>query len=163
MKHALTLATSVWFLGACRAESGAPLDAGQLAGDTENGAPAEGAVVVAKYDCGQCHQSSDPRDGVLSGQTMPVPGTHTYGSNLTPDPDTGMDAWDAGTIASAILRATGIDGGHLCPTMPAYADAGMTPAEAQAIALYLQSLPAVWHRVPSSACPAPSGAGGDGG
>jgi hypothetical protein len=98
---------------------------------------------------------------VLSGQTTPVPGSSAYGSNLTPDPDTGMDAWEAGAVASAVLYAVGFDGAALCPQMPAYADAGMSLAEARAIAVYLQSLPAVWHAIPASRCLALKG--GDGG
>jgi nicotinate dehydrogenase subunit B len=90
-----------------------------------------------------------------------VPGTSAYGSNLTPDPDTGMDVQDAGVIAASVLGATALDGGPLCPSMPAYADAGMDAAEAFAIAAYLQSLTPVWHPVPPSSCAAKLA--GDGG
>jgi hypothetical protein len=81
-----------------------------------------------------------------------VPGTHSYGSNLTPDPDTGMDSWDAGSIAQAILLRQGLDGGALCSTMPAYTDAGMGTQEAFSIAAYLQSLTPVWRPIPASTC-----------
>jgi len=109
-------------------------------------------LAVQARQCAQCHQSPNPDDGVLSGQTTPVPHTHAYGSNLTPDPDTGMDSWDAGSIALAILSRQGVDGGTLCGTMPAYTDAGMGTAEAMSIAAYLQSLPPVWRPIPASTC-----------
>jgi nicotinate dehydrogenase subunit B len=89
---------------------------------------------------------------VLSGQTTPVPGTLAYGSNLTPDPDTGMDFWDAGTIATCVLNGVDEQGRPLCTAMPAYVEAGMGNGEAFAIAAYLQSLAPVWHSIPASQC-----------
>jgi hypothetical protein len=117
-------------------------------------AASQGYAAVQARACGKCHQSSLPGDGVLSGQDVPVPGTHAYGSNLTPDPDTGMDVLDAGVIATSVLASVGPDGGALCPAMPAYADAGMDASEAMAIAVYLKTLTPVWHPVPVSSCAA---------
>jgi mono/diheme cytochrome c family protein len=123
-------------------------------------ASGQGYLAVQARQCAQCHQSPDPGDGVLSGQDTPVPGSMAYGSNLTPDPDTGLDVQDAGALAASILGARGLDGGALCPTMPAYVEAGMGRAEALDIAAYLQGLTPVWHPVPGSACAArPAGAG----
>ncbi len=124
-------------------------------------AAGQGYLAVLARLCAQCHQPADPADGVLSGQDTPVPGTMAYGSNLTPDPDTGLDVQDAGTLAASVLNAAALDGGPLCPSMPAYAEAGMGPAEALDIAAYLQGLTPVWHPVPSSACAVkPAGDGG---
>jgi hypothetical protein len=115
--------------------------------------PARGLLAVASRKCGDCHQSPDPRDGILSGRVGPVQGKLTYGANLTPDPDTGMDAWDADTIAKAVLDGVDDQGSRLCPSMPIFADAGMGYDEAVAIALYLQSLTPVRNFVPASGCP----------
>lgn len=141
-------------LAGCRLDRGSSSDdAGAAAPDVNLDSPAgQGMIAVQARQCGECHQPPDPADGVLSGQTTPVHGTHVYGSNLTPDPDTGMDSWDAGSIALAILARQGVDGGMLCPTMPAYADAGMGSDEAMSIAVYLQSLPPVWRPIPASTC-----------
>jgi mono/diheme cytochrome c family protein len=109
-----------------------------------------GELAVEQRNCAQCHQSPDPADGVLSGQTTPVPGTQAYGSNLTPDPDTGMDAWSADAIVAAITQGVDPQGNALCPAMPAYSD--MTADEASAIAAYLQSLTPVWRPIPASVC-----------
>jgi hypothetical protein len=132
-------------------QSGTTSDAGSLASDASPTA-AQGYLAVQLRKCGDCHQSWNPADGVLSGQATPLRETQSYGSNLTPDPDTGMDAWDAGSIASAILDGIDDRGNHLCPAMPHGADAGMTGDEAFAIAAYLQSLPPVRHVVPASTC-----------
>jgi hypothetical protein len=128
---------------------------GATAGGSEGGSTADqGRFAVLVRQCGKCHQSPNPADGLLSGQTTPVSGTgESFGANLTPDPDTGMDGWDAGAIAGAILSGVDVRGKLLCPAMPRWADAGMTQDEALSIALYLQSLTAVWHVVPPSVCP----------
>jgi mono/diheme cytochrome c family protein len=150
------LAAAPFVQAGCRLDRGSSSDDGGTAPDVDVDAPAgQGMLAVQARQCGQCHQSPNPADGVLSGQTTPVRGTHAYGSNLTPDPDTGMDAWDAGSIAQAILLSQRLDGGALCPAMPAYADAGMGTGEALAIAAYLQSLVAVWHPIPASTCTPP--------
>jgi mono/diheme cytochrome c family protein len=155
---ALVLLLGAWgcrpFPTEASGEDAAVTDAG-LAGFDVNveSSVGQGYLAVQARACGQCHQSPDPDDGVLSGQTTAVPGTQAYGSNLTPDPETGMDSWEAGTIAQSVLRAVDPQGNPLCPAMPAYVDAGMSPSEALAIAAYLQSLTPVWHPVPPSSCP----------
>jgi len=148
---AVALSAVAVTLGGCTGDDSAAPDAGAA-----EAAPsaASGASAVAARGCDRCHQPSDPREGVLAGQTTALPGSHAYGSNLTPDPDTGMDAWEAGTIAQAVLVGQGSDGGPLCPQMPRYAEAGMEQPEALDIAAYLQSLAPVRHPIPPSVCPA---------
>jgi hypothetical protein len=160
MSLRIALASMVLLLLAgCRLRESSSSSSGTDAGPQLDGAAEQGMLAVQARQCGQCHQPPDPIDGVLSGQDTPVPGTMAYGSNLTPDPDTGMDVQDAGTIATSVLRSIALDGGPLCPSMPAYADAGMGQSEALAIAAYLQSLTPVWHPVPPSLC-SPADAGG---
>ncbi len=106
---------------------------------------------VVKRGCPSCHQSADPTDGVLSGQTTPIADTTAYGSNLTPDPDTGMDAWNSASIVGAMRAGVDNHGQALCPAMPRYSD--MTDDEGNAIATYLENLTAVHHDIPASACP----------
>ena len=130
-------------------------DDGGLGADVDIDSPeGQGYLAVQARNCAQCHQSPNPSEGVLSGQDTPVPGTKAYGSNLTPDPDTGLDLQDAGALAASILYAKRLDGGPLCTTMPAYAtaDAGMDSAEALSIGAYLRTLEPVRHAVPASAC-----------
>jgi mono/diheme cytochrome c family protein len=128
-------------------------DAGAPASDA-GAALAQGYAAVKSRQCGQCHQSPDPSDGVLSGQTTPVRDTRSYGANLTPDPDTGMDAWDADSIATAVLHGIDNRGAPLCPSMPIFADKGMGSDEALAVATYLQTLTPARHVVPASMCAA---------
>ncbi len=152
MKRAAILVSLALLAAGCRVrtEQGG---GGEGAPDIDADSPAgQGYLAVQARNCARCHQASSPSAGVLSGQDTPVPQTRAYGSNLTPDPDTGMDYQDAGTLAASVLHATTPDGGPLCSAMPAYADAGMDAAEALAIGAYLQSLVPVRHAVPASVC-----------
>ena len=106
---------------------------------------------VLQRDCASCHQQPDAGDAILGGRTQPLPGTTVYPSNLTPDPDTGLDGWPASAIVNAVRKGVDIDGVELCTTMPRFAD--MKDDEAAAIAAYLQFLTAVHHAVPESVCP----------
>jgi hypothetical protein len=132
-------------------QSGAVGDAGE-AESADGPTSVRGLVAAKSRQCDRCHQSADPSDGILSGQTTPVQGRE-YGSNLTPDPDTGMDAWDADSIATAVLQGIDNQGGTLCLSMPRFADAGMGSDEAFFIATYLQTLTPVRHAIPASMCP----------
>jgi mono/diheme cytochrome c family protein len=110
-----------------------------------------GYSAVLQRGCAGCHQSPDASDGILSGHTDAVPGTTAYASNLTPDPDTGLDGWTAAAIITAMRQGVDVDGQGLCTTMPRFAD--MKDDEAAAIASYLLFLTAVHHRIPEGACP----------
>jgi hypothetical protein len=110
-----------------------------------------GWQAVLNRGCPACHQSPDASDGILSGAIAPQPGTMEWPKNLTPDPDTGIDAWDAATMTTALRTGVDDEGTQLCPTMPHFGD--MKDDEALAIAAYLQSLEAVHHYVPESLCP----------
>jgi hypothetical protein len=110
----------------------------------------QGWSSVVARGCASCHQSV-ASDGVLSGQTTRVSQTTAYGSNLTPDPDTGMDAWSADSIVRTLRSGVDSQGQPLCPAMPRYPD--MSNDEGDAIAAYLQGLTAVHHLIPESVCP----------
>ncbi|MSO64881.1 MAG: cytochrome c [Alphaproteobacteria bacterium] len=81
------------------------------------------------------------------GFDMPGLGTF-YGPNLTPDRETGLGAWSVADIVTALQKGTRPDGRELAPIMPWRALASLTKADAQAVALYLKSFPAVKNKVP---------------
>lgn len=119
------------------------------------GAAAQGWQFAQQRKCPMCHQPADPALGFLSGQDTPRTGTMSYGSNLTPDPDTGLDGWDAPTLARSLRTGVDDQGRALCPPMPQFAN--MTDDEANAIAAFLQVLPAVHHDIPASVCASDAG------
>lgn len=71
-----------------------------------------------------------------------------YGSNLTPDRETGLGKWSTQEIVTAITTGKRPDGRVLAPIMPSHAFANLTPEDSIAIADYLKSLPPVNNKVP---------------
>jgi len=111
---------------------------------------AAGELAVRRRACGSCHQSSDPADGILSGQTTPRLGTLAYPANLTPDVETGIGRWSTARIVFAIRHGVDVDDQPLCATMPRF---DLEDEEAYAIAEYLKSVPPVHRVIPASTCP----------
>ncbi len=110
----------------------------------------QGARFVEARRCAQCHQSINADDGILSGQTLPQPGTHAYGRNLTPDPATGIGGWSDEELLLAMRSGVDDQGSHLCAPMPQFMTMG--DGEGMAIVAYLRSLPPVTRIIPESAC-----------
>jgi mono/diheme cytochrome c family protein len=70
-----------------------------------------------------------------------------YGSNLTPDNDTGLGKWTIEQIATAITEGKAPDGRKLGPPMPSEWFHHLTRADALAIAAYLKNLPPIKNKV----------------
>jgi mono/diheme cytochrome c family protein len=77
-----------------------------------------------------------------------------YGSNLTPDNDTGLGKWTIEQIVTAITEGTRPDGRKLAPPMPSESFHHLTRADALAIAAYLKTLPPIKNKVPGPFGPA---------
>jgi len=125
------------------------------------GASAETQVERGKYlvtviGCSDCHT-----DGSFAGKPdmahflggssvgFEMPGLGTfYGSNLTPDAETGLGKWTAKQIVTAITTGARPDGRELAPIMPWRGLSHLKPKDALAIAAYLKSLPPVPNKVP---------------
>ncbi len=117
---------------------------------------ARGKYLVSIISCSDCHT-----DGALAGKPdmahflggssigFQIPGLgYFYGSNLTPDKDTGLGNWTKAQIVAALTKGVRPDGRQLAPIMPWRSFANMTSKDANAIAVYLKSLPPVTHKVP---------------
>jgi hypothetical protein len=145
----IRLAVAVLLLGACSSKDSYDLDGGDLI--------TVGGLFLKQRGCAMCH--GDASSG-WSGQSD-LQATMEYGSNLTPDVDTGLGAWADIEIIRAMRYGVDNHQMPLCPTMPhfdgsdknpQYHDA-MTDLEANAIVAYLRSLPAVSRKIPDSMCP----------
>ena len=85
-----------------------------------------------------------------------------YATNLTPDEETGIGAWDAELFIAAIRNGKIMGGGRpILPPMPWQGYAQMTDDDLKAIFAYLQSVPAIKNQVPEYAPPPNAGGGGD--
>jgi len=114
-----------------------------------------GKYLTTLMGCQDCHTpgtfyGAPDADRQLSGSEVGWHGPWgvTYARNLTPDRETGLGNWTRDQIVTALRTGQRPDGSPLLPPMPWPNYAGLTDADAQAIAAYLQSLPAVAHRVP---------------
>lgn len=142
--------------------AGVLLAAGLAAGLSPTGAAADqtqiarGKYLVGIGGCNDCHTpgyflGKPDMTRVLGGSDVgfELPGLGTFhGRNLTPDRETGLGTWTTKQIVTALQTGVRPDGRVLAPIMPWRAFANLTPADAEAIAVYLQSLPPVHNKVP---------------
>jgi mono/diheme cytochrome c family protein len=88
--------------------------------------------------CG-CHT---PKDGPVGagGVEIDTPFGKFFGSNITPDPETGIGAWTDDEIDAAIRRGRVRGKGAEAPVMPYYLYAGMSDEDARDLVAYLRTL-----------------------
>jgi mono/diheme cytochrome c family protein len=115
-----------------------------------------GKFLVNIIPCTDCHTpgtflGKPDMSRFLGGSDVgfEVPGLGVfYGSNLTPDKETGLGGWTKEQIATAIRTGKRPDGRLLAPSMPVATLKNLSQADALAIAAYLKSLPPVKNKVP---------------
>jgi mono/diheme cytochrome c family protein len=108
------------------------------------GNPERGQVVFAlAAGCG-CHTSNEGPVGAGGGE-VPTPFGTFFGTNITPDQDSGIGRWSDTEIDAAIRRGVSRNRGVESPAMPYYQYAGMADADVADLIAYLRTLPAV-HR-----------------
>jgi mono/diheme cytochrome c family protein len=121
-----------------------------------------GRYLTSIMDCSGCHTT-----GALRGQPdaarhlagsdvgFEIPGLGIfYPPNLTSDPETGLGAWTAAQIITAVRTGERPDGRQLVPVMPWPSYSALNDADAAALAAFIKSLPPVRFQVPD-----PVGAG----
>jgi mono/diheme cytochrome c family protein len=117
---------------------------------------ARGKYLVDIIPCTDCHTpghflGKPDMKRYLGGSDVgfEVPGLGAfYGSNITPDKETGIGSWTKEQIATAITNGTRPDGRILAPPMPVASFKSLTHTDALAIAAYLMSLPPIKNKVP---------------
>jgi mono/diheme cytochrome c family protein len=91
--------------------------------------------------CG-CHNVADGTVG-SGGREIATPFGTFYGTNITPDRETGIGAWSDAEIIAAIRDGEARGKGVEAPVMPYYQYAGMSDADVRALVAYLRTLPPV--------------------
>jgi mono/diheme cytochrome c family protein len=117
---------------------------------------AHGKYLVGIMGCGDCHTpghffGKDDMTRNLAGSDVGfgIPSLGVFvASNLTPDNETGLGKWTPAQIVAAITKGETPEGRMLAPVMPWRHFASLTASDAQAIAVYLKSLPPISHQVP---------------
>ncbi|AWK87402.1 c-type cytochrome [Azospirillum thermophilum] len=124
------------------------------------------ALVNGIAACGNCHTPQGP-DGPLPGMEL-AGGTPfveqaftAYGSNITPEPETGIGRWSDAQLVRAIRDGVRQDGSLIGPPMPFEFYKGISDSDAAAIVAYLRSVRPVKNLVPRSeyAMPMPASYG----
>lgn len=128
--------------GACSAEADATLERGEY--------------LATIMDCTGCHTP-----GALAGKHdlarylggsdigFMIPGVGVfYPPNLTSDAGTGLGEWSKEDIINAVRSGVRPDGRALVPVMPFPSYAALSDEDADALATYLKTLPAVKNKVP---------------
>ncbi|MBV9345138.1 MAG: cytochrome c [Gammaproteobacteria bacterium] len=127
--------------------------AGQPTGVPLELAPADalarGRYLTQAADCQACHT---PEGGAafIGGRPFKTPFGTLYSTNLTPDRDTGLGAWDEAQFLRALHEGVRPDGTHLYPAFPYAAYTALVDEDVRAIYAYLRSLAPVHHPVPAN-------------
>jgi mono/diheme cytochrome c family protein len=110
---------------------------GFAAGDPERGR----FIFALAGGCG-CHSTADGPVGG-GGRALSTPFGTFYGTNITPDPETGLGRWTDEQVIAAIRDGDLPDGNVEAPVMPYYLYAGMADQDVRDLVAYLRTLPAV--------------------
>ena len=76
-----------------------------------------GARLAAVGDCSSCHTASNGRP-YAGGVPLATPFGTIHGTNITPDPETGIGGWSEGAFVRAMREGIARDGSHLYPAFP---------------------------------------------
>ncbi|MCK9916136.1 c-type cytochrome [Microbacteriaceae bacterium K1510] len=81
------------------------------------GAIAKGAQLAAAGNCAACHTQAGGKP-YAGGFPVETPFGVVYGSNITPDPETGIGAWPEAAFRRAMRAGIDRKGNHLFPAFP---------------------------------------------
>jgi mono/diheme cytochrome c family protein len=81
------------------------------------GVIAKGAQLAAIGNCNVCHTAPGGKT-YAGGRPLHTPFGTMYGTNITPDPDTGIGRWSYAAFARAMREGVDREGRHLYPAFP---------------------------------------------
>jgi mono/diheme cytochrome c family protein len=115
---------------------------------------ARGATLVTMGDCAECHTAAGGAP-LAGGYPLPTPFGTIYGSNITPDPQTGIGRWSEAAFARAMHEGISRDGSYLYPAFPYPHFTLVSDQDIQAIYAFLMTHPPVHNVVPAPQLPFP--------
>jgi mono/diheme cytochrome c family protein len=115
---------------------------------------ARGATLVVMGDCAECHTAAGG-EPLAGGYPLPTPFGTIYGSNITPDPQTGIGRWSEAAFARAMRQGISRDGSYLYPAFPYPHFTLVSDQDIQAIYAFLMTRPPVHNAVPAPQLPFP--------
>jgi mono/diheme cytochrome c family protein len=115
---------------------------------------AKGEALAATGHCVSCHTRQDGQP-FAGGYGINTPFGMIYGSNITPDPETGIGTWSLEAFARAMREGVSRDGSHLFAAFPFNAYTELWDDDVKALYAYLMTRPPVSARVPPNTIPFP--------
>ncbi|WP_363798081.1 cytochrome c [Lysobacter firmicutimachus] len=97
-----------------------------------------GRYLAAAADCAACH-TADGGAPFAGGVPLASPFGVIHGTNITPDPDTGIGRYTADDFHHALTRGEARDGHQLYPAMPYVSYRDIARADSDAIYAYLMT------------------------
>ena len=134
--------------------SAAPVSADSLSSGQDFPRIERGRYLTVVADCGGCHTDSDGKP-FSGGRPIQTPFGMVVAANITPDRETGIGNWSDDQFDSAVRLGRTGDGTWLYPAMPFPYYTRMSKADVLAIRAYLNTVPAVHHKVQSNQLPFP--------
>ncbi len=113
-----------------------------------------GSYIALASDCASCHTAPGGKP-FAGGSPLTSPLGVIYGSNITPDPATGIGQWSEADFERALRKGIRKDGDYLYPAMPYANYTKMTAEDMHALWDYVHSLPPVRNTVPKNKLPFP--------
>ena len=103
---------------------------------------ARGAALAAEGHCASCHirPGGQPFAG---GYGVNTPFGIIYGSNITPDPQTGIGSWSLEAFKRAMREGVSRDGSHLFPAFPYNAYTELSDEDVKDLYAYLMTRPPI--------------------
>ena len=115
---------------------------------------AKGETLAAVGHCVSCHirPGGQPFAG---GYGVKTPFGIIYGTNITPDPETGIGRWSLEAFDRALREGVSRDGSHLFAAFPYDAFTKLSDDDVKALYAYVMTRPPVSATVPASTIPFP--------
>ncbi len=134
----VSLALSVVLLASC--------STGRVADTRETPVPAtfdrnlvlHGAQLAAIGNCVTCHTAPGGRP-YAGGYAVKTPFGTVYGTNITPDPETGIGRWSEAEFARAMREGLDREGRHLYPAFPYYHFTRVTDDDIRALYAFIMT------------------------
>lgn len=115
---------------------------------------AHGEVLAAAGHCVSCH-SRPGGEQFAGGYGVNTPFGIIFGTNITPEPSTGIGTWSLAAFARAMREGVARDGSHLFPAFPYYAYTKLSDGDIAALYAYLMTRRPVIMTTPANTVPFP--------
>ena len=123
-------------------------------GSFSAGSVRRGEVLAAEAHCISCHTGRDGQP-FAGGYGVNTPFGVIFGTNITPDPKTGIGDWSREAFRRALREGVSRDGSHLFAAFPYPAYTKLSDADVDDLYAYMMTRPPVVAQTPTNTIPFP--------